>query len=108
MLLILPWIKVDASNLNIKGNYNLDILHLCIGLKTSQLEVCSRIELEDDILVDDLNCKEEDCKKSCCANIKKCYKDNFFYNNRINCVARALIHDTGECCKIKDKKNIKS
>ncbi|XP_952462.1 uncharacterized protein TA12165 [Theileria annulata] len=108
MLLFLPLIKVDASNLNTRGNYNLDILHLCIGLKASQLEVCNLIELVDDIQIYGLNCKVEDCKKSCCSNIKKCYKDNFSYSARINCVSGWLNHDFGKCCKIKNKKNNKS
>ncbi|UKJ90247.2 hypothetical protein MACJ_001179 [Theileria orientalis] len=92
LLTILLTLLVKASKITTIEPHGNGLVHSCIGLNPSKIEICSLIEVNDDIMSNDGNCRIEECRETCCSGVSKCFKTNFLTANRIDCVANRLNH----------------
>ncbi|UVC49877.1 hypothetical protein MACK_003494 [Theileria orientalis] len=108
LLTILLTLLVEARKISTLEEHGIGLVHSCIGLDPSKIELCSLVEVNEDFMANDGNCGIEDCRETCCSSIRKCFKNNFLTGNRIDCVANRLKSKFGSCCVIKQRRYTKS
>ncbi|BAM39968.1 hypothetical protein TOT_020000235 [Theileria orientalis strain Shintoku] len=103
LLVVLLTLLAEANKISTIEAHGKGLVHSCIGLNQSEIELCGMVEVNGDIMANEGNCAVEDCRETCCSSVNKCFNTNFFTTSRIDCVASRLNHKFGSCCKIKQR-----